>query len=311
MQPQNSSVTACCHPHFGSICGSAHVQRMPSASVCYALQSHGHALNHYDPSGTRVVHCTAVLQHCFQAKTSMAGACNSAPVGATPKLTTQPSKPWPPYWAALRAPHPPCMHLIRCAPVHHDRGRHRRNRILAYISQQCLRVLALCSCEHSLQLLACGLHAGAQAACDALQRTRAQFPHGARVDFLLLPQLCEGPLALCSKPVQAQLVCNRPRLKQDVVLYAPVVLPALQRARALSILLYFLCARKYSACWARTVIMNCMRSHRKRSAPWTCSAGPSLCAKRRSKAACRMAAACTSLSRGYKVSKTTLRLVTG
>ena len=80
-----------------------------------------------------------------------------------------------------------------------------------------------------------GMTPGVRAAGDAVHRVLAQHLRGAHADLLLLPQLCQGPLAVCCDCVQAELVGDRPALEEDVVACALVVLQVLlQQARAAS-----------------------------------------------------------------------------
>jgi len=117
-----------------------------------------------------------------------------------------------------------CLPLIAHAPLHHGLSRCSRTEALAGLLQ--FIVCAIPQVQtylHSFKHFACGFYAGAQAARDALQRTRAQVVRGTRVDTLFYPQLCQGPLAVCCNIVQAQPVGNRPALKEDAVACALVV----------------------------------------------------------------------------------------
>jgi hypothetical protein len=120
-----------------------------------------------------------------------------------------------------------CLPILAHAPLHHDLGRCNLIKALAEFFPRIRPAIMSIVSKMGRELGACGICAGTQAARDALQRTWGQVQRGARVDALCLPQSCQGPLAVCCNNMQAQLVSNRPALKQDVVACALVVLKLL------------------------------------------------------------------------------------
>ncbi len=123
-----------------------------------------------------------------------------------------------------------CLPLLAHAPLHHGLSRCSPTEVVTLASPLQVNSYTYppsCICQHFPTIFTCGVYVGAQATRDALQRTRIQVQRGPRIDTLSSPKPCQGALAVCCDCMQAQLVGNRPALKEDVIACALVVLEVL------------------------------------------------------------------------------------